>query len=312
MIACGLFGQVVRDRTAALALFMYIPLPLLGPAGVVLDGAMRGRAIPRLRFGLGALGLTATAWSALTLFGTGQSQAASSNDAEVAILQWNVLWGGGRSRSPESWRAQRSAILAKGPDVIILNEAPPDDWLERLVAELGPGGSCVGVYHDPSSPYWYCLAVCSRWPLRLEGKVPLPGGAGMAVTADVRGRRWRLLVVDGISSPRRSRLPFLQAIAVACREAEAAGKPFDAIAGDFNTPSRSIGFDELTALGYRLAGRSAPGWRGTFPAFLPAYDIDHVWLADRRSVGSCAFFNGPYSDHRGQLVRAFVPEKPLP
>ena len=108
--------------------------------------------------------------------------------------------------------------------------------------------------------------------------IPLPRGMAMSVTAEVRGRSLRLLVVNGESSPLQSRLPFLQAIAEACKEASALGRPYDFVVGDFNTPSRSIGFDELAAQGYRLAGRSSSGWRATFPAWLPVYDIDHVWL----------------------------------
>ncbi len=74
----------------------------------------------------------------------------------------------------------------------------------------------------------------------------------------------------------QSRLPFLGAIDQICRDAAGAGRSFDVVAGDFNTPSRSIGFDALTAQGYTLASRAASGWRGTFPAWLPVYDIDHV------------------------------------
>jgi endonuclease/exonuclease/phosphatase family metal-dependent hydrolase len=125
----------------------------------------------------------------------------------------------------------------------------------------------------------------------------------MSVTADVRGQPLRLLVVDGRSNPFRSRLLFLRAIADACRAAAEEGRPFDAVAGDFNTPSPSIGFDAMMAQGYALASRSARGWRGTFPSWLPIYDIDHVLLAPGLRVGSCTLFHGPATDHRGQFVR---------
>jgi endonuclease/exonuclease/phosphatase (EEP) superfamily protein YafD len=98
----------------------------------------------------------------------------------------------------------------------------------------------------------------------------------------------------------------LHAIAAACREADSIGRPYDLILGDFNTPSRSPGFDELEEIGYRLAGRSALGWRGTFPALAPVYDIDHVWLGPRIRLDSCTFFHGPYTDHRGQIVRVLL------
>src|SRR5262249_39741774 len=137
----------------------------------------------------------------------------------------------------------------------------------------------------------------------------LPGGMGISVAADIEGHRIRMMVVDGISSPFRPRLPFLRAIARACDEAEATGRPFDLVLGDFNTPSRSVGFDELEALGYRLAGRSAGGWRATFPSWLPIYDIDHIWLRPGLRLGSFAFFNGPHTDHRGQVVRVLLTEE---
>ena len=103
----------------------------------------------------------------------------------------------------------------------------------------------------------------------------------MSVSAVVRGRRLRLLVVNGLSSPLRSRLPFLQALAGACRDAESAGHPYDFVLGDFNTPSRSLGFDEFTALDYRLASRSASGSHTTFPAMLPIYDCNGPRFLDQ-------------------------------
>ena len=115
----------------------------------------------------------------------------------------------------------------------------------------------------------------------------------------------RILAVDGLSNPFRSRLPFLRAIAEACRLAADQGRAFDIVAGDFNTPSRSVGFDELAAQGYRLASRSARGWCATFPAWLPVYDIDHVLIGHRLRVGSCALFHGPATDHRGQIAQVW-------
>jgi endonuclease/exonuclease/phosphatase (EEP) superfamily protein YafD len=104
----------------------------------------------------------------------------------------------------------------------------------------------------------------------------------------------------------------LKAIAEVCRGARAAGRPYDLVLGDFNTPARSLGFDELEALGYRLAGRSARGWRGTFPAWMPVYDIDHVWLGAGNRPADATFFNGPSTDHRGQVVRVLLSKEPPP
>lgn len=310
IVAAGLAGQLVRDPIPASALLMYIPLPLVGAMALVLDLACRGWAIPRPRFSLAAMGAAAVAWSSATMIGTGGSEEPRPGDREVSVLHENVLWGGGPFRSPRTWSEQRTDLIARNSDLILLSEAPPADWMAQLVRDLGPGASLVEVQNEPTSPYWYHLVVASRWPLRLEGHFRFSGGAGMAVAARIDGRPLRLLVVDGISRPTQSRLPFLGAVAATCRDAEIAGRPFDLVLGDFNTPARSLGFEGLRELGYRLAGRFAPGWRGTFPAWVPVYDIDHVWVGARLRIRSEAFFHGPHSDHRGQLVRLLVPEEP--
>ncbi len=306
LIALGLAGQAIRDRSVATAIMMYIPLMPFGLAAVALDLSCRGRSLPSGRFGATLLGCIAIGWSTLAMIGTGASGERGPADQEVTVLHWNVQWGGGPFRGPATWKSQRSEIVGRNPDLVVLSEAPPHDWLTQLTAELGEGASYVGTFHDPSSPYWYRMAVCSRWPLRLEERIALPDGAAMSVTAEVRDRRIRLLVVDGASSPWKSRLPFLRDLNVACRNATAEGRPYDMLLGDFNTPSRSLGFDELVAEGYRLAGWSSTGWRATFPSWLPVYDIDHIWIAPRQRIGSCDFFLGPWSDHRGQVVRVLI------
>jgi endonuclease/exonuclease/phosphatase family metal-dependent hydrolase len=302
LIAAGLVGQAVRDRSIATALMMYIPLMPLGLAALFIDLSIRGRSLPRPRFGLTILGGVAIGWSAIAMMGTGASSEHRSVENELALLHWNVQWGGGLFRGPRAWEALRSSMVGRHPDLIVLSEAPPDDWLGQLNGDLGAGATHVGIFHDPKSPYWYRMVVCSRWPIRLEGRKTLPGGIAMSVEAEVRGRGYRLLVVDGVSSPLRSRLPFLRAIAEACRKATDEGRPYDFVVGDFNTPSRSLGFDALRDQGYRLASASTLGWRGTFPAWLPAYDIDHVWVGPRLRARSCSLFNSPWTDHRGQIA----------
>ena len=302
VITAGLAGQMIRDRSAATAILMYLPLLPASLAAIVLDVARKGRALPRARFALTLLGILGGTCAVMLLIGSGTIGEYSPADTEVTLLHWNVMWGGGPFRSERTWAAQRAEIMERDPDLIILSESPPADWLKQLIDEIGPDANVIGIDRDRRSPYWFRLAVCSRWPIRVENRTTLPGGVAMSVSADVRGRAMRLLVVDGKSNPFQSRLPFLGAIAQICREAAGEGRPFDAVAGDFNTPSRSMGFDSLAAQGYTLAGQSTGGWRGTFPSWLPIYDIDHVWLRPGLRMRSCTHFNGPASDHRGQFV----------
>ena len=287
IILAGLTGQVTRDRSAPLAVLMYLPLLPVGASAMILDLTRSGRALGRRRFALCFVGAVASTVAAIPMIGWGPMGTAGDNDQDLTLLHWNVQWGGGIFRNEKTWAAQRLEIRRRHADLVILSEVPPVSSLEQLVSDLGPGATWVGIEHDAQSLNLLNLAVCSRWPIRLENRIPLSGGTAMSVIAEFPGRRMRLLVVDGQSNPFRSRLPFLRAIAEACQSAADTGQSYDAVVGDFNTPSRSIGFDALAAQGYRLASRSARGWRGTFPSWLPLYDIDHVWLRGR-SISSLA------------------------
>ena len=301
-IALGSAGQMVRDRAIAWALLMYLPLVPLGLAAVAFDAISRGRALPRGRFVLGAIGLSAVIGGAWPMVGLGPGPS-GGDGPEVSVLHWNVIWGGGRKRSPARWATIRREIHRRPVDLIVLSEAPPDDWLDELVGEMGPGASRVQVENSPGDAYWFKLAVCSKWPLRLARREPIADGAAMVVEAEVRGRTVRLLVVDAQSHPFIPRSPRLLDIAAACRRALDHGEPIDVVAGDLNSVARSLGFDAIEAGGYALASRSSRGWRGTFPSVLPAYDIDHVFV--RRDLPSldCRLFTTLASDHRGQVVR---------
>ena len=164
--------------------------------------------------------------------------------------------------------------------------------------------------HPPKSRYWYRLAVASRWPVIFEREVALPKGAGMSVIIETPQRSLRVLVVDGISDPRVLRSPMLRGVADHCRAEEAPGRAVDIVAGDFNAPATSIGFDGLRGAGFVLASTRSGGWRATYPALLPLYDLDHVWVAPGKSVRSCRFVFSSGSNHRGQVVELEVGATP--
>ena len=178
------------------------------------------------------------------MIGSGTIGTYGPTDTEVTLLHWNVLWGGGPFRSQRTWAAQRAEIRKRDPDIVILSELPPADWLEQLVDEIGPGANVVGIEHDPRSRDWFRLGVCSRWPMRLEKRMPLPGGVAMSVDVRCAGPR-------GAAAGRRRQeqsvcirdCPFCGRSPKFAARRPTEGRPFDAVAGDFNTPSRSIGFD---------------------------------------------------------------------
>jgi endonuclease/exonuclease/phosphatase family metal-dependent hydrolase len=134
-------------------------------------------------------------------------------------------------------------------------------------------------------------------------QVPITNGSAVEVTVIIRDRLVRVVVVDGDSNVLRSRTPMLRDVIRACADSAAAGEPIDLIAGDFNAVGRSVGFDEFPRAGFTNASAQSPGWRPTWPAWLPLYDIDHVWVGRGWVVESYEQFTNLSTDHRAQFAR---------
>ena len=310
-LVLGAVGHLVRDRAVVLALMMYVPLPVVGACAFVLDLLRRGRSSPRARFALAAAGLVGAVAGSVPMVGTRRPEPAPPASVPVTLLHWNVMWGG-PGASVERWRRTGEQIVQRNPDLVVLSEAPPEHWVFDVLHGLGRGWTAVNITNDPGDRYWYNPVVCSRWPLKLEGRVPVRNGAGMAVLATVRGRPVRLLVVDALSDPLLPRTPMLHDVAAACDAAARQGRPVDVVVGDFNAVGRSVGFDAIAAsggAGYRRASDYHRGWRGTWPVPLPVYDIDHAWVRHGTAVLGCELFYDLSTDHRGQCVRLAMPEK---
>ena len=97
----GTVGQVVRDRSVGWALLMYLPLIPMGLAAVVWDAIGRGRALPRPRFLLAAIGLVAAVGASVPMVGFGPNSSRSTGEGpEISVLHWNVVWGGGKRPEP--------------------------------------------------------------------------------------------------------------------------------------------------------------------------------------------------------------------
>jgi endonuclease/exonuclease/phosphatase family metal-dependent hydrolase len=217
-------------------------------------------------------------------------------------MHWNVQWGG--KPIERAWGVTAERIIEQQPDVLILSEGPNDERIDLLCRRLWrTEGNYVSVAHEPQARYWFKLAVASRWPVRLEERVALPNGTAINVAIDVSNRPVRVLVVDGMSNPRIPRTPMLRAVSDHCTAAARAGRAVDVVAGDFNALARSVGFDALRADGYVLASTRSGGWHGTYPAIVPMYDVDHVWLGNGLVPRSCRFVTSIGStNHRGQVL----------
>lgn len=306
-IVGGLVGLVVRDRLRVIGLLIYVPLLPLGIAAVSWDLIARGRALSKGRFALGTAGVIAIISGVWIMTGSATPPAPDApGGTPITVLQWNVQWGGGGGGEDGNlarWDSICRDIARHAPDIVVLSECPRQERLDHLTRTLGRSWTTVRSEHHDRDRYFYRLVVVSRWPVTLERESPIPSGRVMQAVVAAPGGDMRVLVVDGESHPLHDRTPRLHAVAQICRDVALSGKPIDIIAGDFNAVGRSVGFDAIAAADFTSAGATAPGWRATWPAPVPLYDIDHLWTSADWPITAFDRFTNSVTDHRGQVAR---------
>lgn len=301
-LAVAIAGLVLRDRIAILAWCTYLPVPVIAGIAVAVDSAGRGRGWRRAPFGLTIVALCVTGWWGVGMIGFRSPNAPPAGDQPLTLLHWNTRWGGGRSNAASHWPAMLDHVASISSDVVVLSEAPRRELLDRVPERLGAGSSMQWIEHAEGERYWYRLAVASRFPVTLLRRDRIASGVTMLCEVAMPRGPLRVLVVDAESAPWRDRRPTLADLAALLDELAAADTSPHVLAGDFNAPSRSVGFDALRHAGYSLAADVSGEWRGTWRSDLPLYDIDQVWLAPGMGLHACDVFTGPHSDHRGQVV----------
>ena len=193
---------------------------------------------------------------------------------EFTVLHWNIQWGGGLFRSPGTMEAQRRRSRR---DTRPGGHQRGSGQLDREARRRpGSGASHVDILHDSRAPTGIAWRCAPGGRLSLEERSPLPGGAGMAswptsVTAAPapRGRWPELADSSRCPSCRRSRdLQGRRCVGPALR-----------------LRRRRLQHAKPQPRLRRAEGPGLPpgrpfvsGWRATFPAWLPVYDIDHVWI----------------------------------
>lgn len=306
----GFLGYLIRDPNVEWALLMYIPLIPLGIWAILLDMFLRGYSFLKFRYGLACLGLALILSEIFSMTGSFNLQRLPDPNTQISLLHWNVRWGG------SNWASIRQDIEQRHPDILAISEPPSQSRVFELINHLN-------YYFLPSQEFSDApFVVCSKWPLKLEQILTIRKAEAMTVVVSTPQSSLRLLVIDGqrnmsssvqlfsskIYIPKallpRSRTPMLIDMVEALAVHHAQKQLIDIVVGDFNALSRSLGFQPFTEIagGYRLASTLSRGWRGTWPSWMPLYDIDHVWVHKRFARISTELFTNFATDHRGQEV----------
>jgi endonuclease/exonuclease/phosphatase (EEP) superfamily protein YafD len=290
-------GAVLRDRWVWSQVVWFVPIAPIAAAILVIDLLRRGRSV-RPRFAVSALSLLTIVMGMTRMIGGSSPEPIAPGKPSVRVLHWNVLWG----VLPKVWPTIADDIRAQSPDIVVLSEAA-NRW--QIAEELAALGYQHFVLREnpPRKPYTWRLAVASRWPVEFEALTDIPTGKAMRVRVETPDGPFRILLVDGGSAPWEARRPRIEAVARLVEQSTKSGAPIDLVAGDFNTPGTSVGFDPLRAAGWRFASDYSGTWRGTFRwPWAPLWDIDHVIASPGWSVQTSVFTTHEWLDHRGQVV----------
>ena len=304
-LTVAIIGHLLRDRLHALAALTYAPLTWISLATILYDLIRRQRTLPRKA-------LTYLATASFFLAGRGMvghrplPKVEGEEPIPLRIIQQNVWWGGGFNRSLDFWAKMQSDLYARDPDILILSEAPDKEWLDEVLPKLSQSTqkNWTLSFAEDFSATWFRLAVLTPYEHHPARLFKIRQGAVLDVTALHPKGPIRIWVVDGLSHITRDRRSMFNDLVELLKEQERVGPPVDILAGDFNAPARSIGFDAFRRQ-YWLASEHGFGWRGTWPSFMPLVDVDHIWLLRSRWGGNAAQqFRLEGSDHRGTQVDA--------
>jgi hypothetical protein len=311
IILLALIGHILRDQTIVLAFMMYIPLLPLGLWTIVVDLYQKGFGLPK-RFSLSFIGLVLAIWGTISMIGINIPQVQAAANQTISLLHWNIKWAGLVNyhdqdlKNPSimgEWPSIRDQLYQHNHDITILTDPPQ---VQAWLAQLKGIGNNMFTFFDAE---YTGLAIISSWPLKFEHFITISDGVGFSVVVTVNNKDLRLLLIDGNSDPQQLRTFLLKDIQQIVIDKYKKGQAVDFIIGDFNAVSRSIGFDPYYSMtgGYQLASKVAMIWRGTWPAFLPIFDIDHIWVSKKRfqilDVKTLAQKN---IDHRGQLISIYA------
>jgi hypothetical protein len=310
IILLALIGQILRDQTLVLTFMMYIPLLPLGLWTIFVDLYQKGFGLPK-RFSLSFIGLILVIWGTISMIGINTTQVQAAANQTISLLHWNAKSAGlikyhdQDLRNPTimaEWPSIRDQLYQHNPDITILTDPPQ---VQAWLAQLKGLGDNMYTFFDTK---YTGLAIISSWPLKFEHFIKISDGVGFSIVVTANNKNLRFLLIDGNSYLGRLRKYILKDIEQIVIDKHKNGQPVDFIVGDFNALSRSIGFDSYYSMaeGYQLASKHGMIWRGTWPRFLPLFDIDHIWVSKKFKILDVKTLAQKNIAHRGQLISIYA------
>ncbi|WP_081887675.1 endonuclease/exonuclease/phosphatase family protein [Verrucomicrobium sp. BvORR034] len=289
-VAVLLLGVVlhltVRDRYPVLATVFYgLPLPILtlGWLGAALAGkqGLISRAVKL------SLGVACGLWWHGSSYQNHVSLDPLPGQRELKVLYWNLA----HRRLPHDGVARLLAVHR--PDIAgFVETGRISGDPNPLVTDLPDGYQMLKTAHG--------TAVLVRGSARVLGAHVLPSRSKyLELELTVDGQSWRLFIVDGVSSPIRSRQDVLEQVLAQARD-----KPRTLIVGDFNTPRESVWLTPWREAFHHAFDEAGHGWSETWPrqSPLPLLSIDHIWSSKDLLPLTAQKLWSPESDHAALLT----------
>ena len=271
----------VRDHIPGLDLLYYLlPFSVLGLLCLVAAALWlrHGSRLPAV-----ACGVVGASLLVGGLAGHHVGSACAEPEGDLKIVLWNV------ARAKGGWTRLGQELRRTDADVIGLIEAGP------------PGERSAAFWKSTFPDYQVAqpgsgLVVLARGEVRDNGLLRFAPKSWMSFfDVSVRGRSFRVLLVDAQPIPPFNREPVMRGIV------DAAQTDSDlplVVMGDFNTPHDSVWLRPLRASMTNVFEVAGHGWLPTWPALLPFVAIDQVWV-DGGFEARCSHQDFSWlSDHR--------------
>lgn len=284
-------GWIVTDRYPTLIWFYYIPSPLVALAGFIwLVLTLRHR------FRIVQLGVFVTVcvclFDVLVIDHDWHRPPEQLPENNIRILHWNT------ARGALGVKSIVQEIVDDIPDIILISE-PPRATVISDIAYHALG--MKNIYSEEG------MSLASHYPIDYLGSIVLPSGAGWHAIVQTSYGPLEVAAIDLVSHPAIDRRP---AIAALTRwiDARTNFMPL-VVAGDFNMRHDAASLDpmrERLEFAYHQGGR---GWPYTWPAPIPVFTIDHMWISQDVQVNDFQLRRTRFSDHKRQIADVVFPDR---